>query len=523
GGGTIPLGLRQRNRGGEGKASSPGDGYGWHGIELEVRKMPGRLHISMLVLVCLSCPLFAGEKDADLALVDAAKRGDLLALQAALDKGADPDARAKGGGGTALMFAAYAGHTSAVRVLLSAGAKATDEAIAMANVKGHTDIAQLLQHVAMAGQRKAMDKPTYDLIRLLKGGGPSGLRALLDSGADVNAKDDNGVAPLQYAAAQGRRATVEMLLAAGAKPDREALMVAIVNGHDDVVEAFRKRGITYSGQRWAGQAAALVEKARRGDASGVRALVGSGTFNVKAKSAAAAMTFAAGSGHSETVAALLQAGVAPSSEAWALAVVNGHSAVVGLFNELGGEGAAQAGGTWSPDTTGTDAEGARQTLEETGSDLLEASKSGDANRVRELLSAGAPPDTRDDAGLTPLMVASSGGRVAIVKALLDAGAGVNQKSDTGWTALMLAADVGDEAMVRTLLDANADVDASGNAGFTALVLAVLRNRAGVVRMLGDVGADVNAGSGIGGTPLRYAKMKGYREVAQLLEAAGAVE
>ena len=487
-----------------------------------VWKMVGRLHFMALVLICLTCPLIAGAEDADSALLDAAKRGDLNGLQTALDAGADVNTRA-GGGSSALMFAAYGGHTAAVRVLLSSGAKATDEALAMANVRGHSDIVQLLQHAAMAGQREALGKPTYDLIRLLKGDRPSGLRALLDSGADVNARDDHGVAPLQYAAARGRRATVEMLLAAGAKPDREALMVAIVNGHDDVVEIFEKRGLSYSDQGWNGPAAALVEKARQGDASSVRALVGAGTFDVKGKPASAALTFAAGSGHTETVATLLQAGVAPTSEAWALAVVNGHNAVVGLFSDHGGSGAVHGGGMWSQDSTDVEAAGGRKTLKEAGKELLEASKSGDAARVRELLDAGAPPDASDDTGLTPLMVSASVGGVAIVKALLDAGADANKKSDAGWTALMLAADVGDEAIARTLLDSGADVNASGDAGFTALVLAVLRNKPGVVRMFVNAGADVNAGSGIGGTPLRFAKMKGYREVAQLLEAAGAVE
>lgn len=491
---------------------------------MEVRLMVARLCMPILALICLARPLLAGEEEANLALVYAAKRGDLLAMQAALDRGADPDARAEGGGGTALMFAAYAGHTSAVRVLLSAGAKATDEALTVANVKGHSDIVQLLQaSTQSSGLWVGMDRPTADLFQALRRGRSVGLRALLDAGANVNAEDGNGIAPLLFAAGEGRTATVKMLLAAGARPSREAMMVAIVNGHQDVVELFEQQGFSYAGYGPGGSPPPLVQKARSGDAAGVRALVGAGTFDVKSRTGTAALSFASGGGHTEAVAALLEAGVPLTREAWSLAVVNGHSGVVRVFRDRGGLDAVKAEGTRAPDSTDAEAVEGHKALREAEKELLEASKAGNADRVRELLSAGAPPDARDDAGLTPLMVASSGGRAAIVKVLLDAGAGVNQKSDTGWTALMLAADVGDEAVVRTLLDANADVDASGNAGFTALVLAVLRNRAGVVRMLVDVGADVNAGSGIGGTPLRYAKMKNYREVAQLLEAAGAVE
>ena len=485
--------------------------------------MVGRLYLVTLVLVCLTCPLIAGDEDASSALVDAAKRGDLFALQAALDAGADPNARAEGGGGSALMFAAYAGHTSAVRVLLSAGAKATDEALTVANVKGHGDIVQLLQASTQPGLWVGMDRPTVDLFQALRKGRNVGLRALLDAGANVNAEDGNGIAPLLFAAGKGRTATVKMLLAAGAKPSREAMMVAIVNGHQDVVELFEQQGFSYAGYGSGGSAPALVQKARSGDAVGVRALVGAGTFDVKGRAGAAALSFASGGGHAEAVAALLEAGVPLTREAWSLAVVNGHNGVVGMFRDRGGLDAVKSGGMWAPDSTDVGAAEGGKNPKEAGKELLEASKSGDAARVRELLAAGAPPDAIDDTGLTPLMVSASVGGVAIVKALVDAGADVNRKSDAGWTALMLAADVGDEAIAQTLLDSGADVNASGNAGFTALVLAVLRNKPGVVRMFVDAGADVNAGSGIGGTPLRFAKMKGYREVAQLLEAAGAVE
>ena len=52
-----------------------------------------------------------------------------------------------------------------------------------------------------------------------KKGDVATLKALLAQGADVNAKDEQGVTPLLYAALQGRKAAVELLLNNGAKAD----------------------------------------------------------------------------------------------------------------------------------------------------------------------------------------------------------------------------------------------------------------------------------------------------------------
>jgi uncharacterized protein len=74
-----------------------------------------------------------------------------------------------------------------------------------------------------------------------------------------------------------------------------------------------------------------------------------------------------------------------------------------------------------------------------------------------LLAAGAPVDSRNKDGYTPLLWAANRGAVKLVELLLARGAGVNakttQKYNSGRTALMLAQNI---AMVRVLLDAGAD-------------------------------------------------------------------
>jgi ankyrin repeat protein len=79
----------------------------------------------------------------------AAKSGDVAALSAMLEAGADPDAR-DSRGQTALMLASHGGHTDAVRALIDAGADLDHRAkfgltaTMLAVVAGHEAVAGLL-------------------------------------------------------------------------------------------------------------------------------------------------------------------------------------------------------------------------------------------------------------------------------------------------------------------------------------------------------------------------------------------
>ena len=63
--------------------------------------------------------------------------------------------------------------------------------------------------------------------------------------------------------------------------------------------------------------------------------------------------------------------------------------------------------------------------------LINASRAGDTERVKQLLDAGALLDEKDTDGDTALMLASLEGHTEVVKLLLDKGASVDEKDEGG--------------------------------------------------------------------------------------------
>ena len=124
----------------------------------------------------------------DARLIDAATRSDWAGVQAALAAGAEVN-HADQDGVTALMRAAFHGHTEIAQALLAAEAevnqadKGGDTALIWAAFHGHTETVQ----------------------------------AMLAAGAEVNHADKGGDTAMMWAARQGHTETVQALLSAGAE------------------------------------------------------------------------------------------------------------------------------------------------------------------------------------------------------------------------------------------------------------------------------------------------------------------
>ncbi len=205
---------------------------------------------------------FAGSPDPselDMALIRAARLGDVHRTRSLLDQGASVHAR-DAGGVTPLIAAAYGNHIEVAQVLVSAGADVNfqdstrQSAFLIATSEGYLDLLLLTigagadvhrtdsyngtgliraahhAHVEVIRELLRTDIDVDHVNRLgwtalleaiiLGDGGPRHtevVRLLAENGADVNLADASGVSPLTHARRRGFAEMVAVLEAAGAR------------------------------------------------------------------------------------------------------------------------------------------------------------------------------------------------------------------------------------------------------------------------------------------------------------------
>jgi ankyrin repeat protein len=105
--------------------------------------------------------------------------------------------------------------------------------------------------------------------------------------------------------------------------------------------------------------------------------------------------------------------------------------------------------------------------------------------------------------------------------MIAAGANVNEVNEEGKTALMLAAETGSLEIVRTLIDAGATIDARDKQGRTALMWALFNREKKLerVQLLLRAGADTGAKDNRGYTASMIAEEVGETGIAKILEEA----
>ncbi|MCG8622940.1 MAG: ankyrin repeat domain-containing protein [Proteobacteria bacterium] len=127
---------------------------------------------------------------------------------------------------------------------------------------------------------------------------------------------------------------------------------------------------------------------------------------------------------------------------------------------------------------------------------------------------------------TPLHFAVSSGEVNVVEFLIKAEANVNIRDDDGITPLHLAVEKNDVVTTEILIKANAKVNIRDDDGFTPLHLALIKNEAETAEILineirNSEEEDINARDRDGWTPLHYAARWGDANIVQILIAAEA--
>jgi ankyrin repeat protein len=240
---------------------------------------------------------------------------------------------------------------------------------------------------------------------------------------------------------------------------------------------------------------ALVDAARRGDGTAVRALIAKkANVNEPARDGSTALLWAAYNGDVELTRVLLAAG--------AKADAPNRYGVTPLIQ------AARTGDTPLIDVLLKG--GAKASLAHPDGEtaVMSAARAGRADAVALLIEAGADVNAHTYQHETPLMWAAVEGHTDVIKTLLAAGADANRKTRLttiaerknadhptgGFTALMFAARNGHEAAVRALMAGGADAKLTNGDGVTAMTMAIVNDRFDLAKVLLDLGSDANDGS-----------------------------
>lgn len=290
-----------------------------------------------------------------------------------------------------------------------------------------------------AGQREKADADRQALVEAAAAGDTSRVKALIAGGADVNAKNRFGSAPLVSALVSGHADTAEALINTGADVNVDGgapLATAMQKGRQEVVALLLAKGANVN--------------ARREDGLTPLMLV-------------------AGAGDFRNVTLLLERGAdVPGSGRTPLHYAASYSDSADIVRALLDKGA---------DVSARDAYG------ETA--LMMAAREGHLAAVQALLAGGADPNVQSTGnGNTALMAAAASGRDDIVQVLLAAGADVNaRQAASKYTPLMFAASEGHAEVTQSLVNSGADVNAKSANGETALTLAERGNKTAAARIL----------------------------------------
>ncbi|XP_014681310.1 PREDICTED: GA-binding protein subunit beta-1-like isoform X3 [Priapulus caudatus] len=154
-------------------------------------------------------------------------------------------------------------------------------------------------------------------------------------------------------------------------------------------------------------------------------------------------------------------------------------------------------------------------LVDLGKRLLDASRRGDTEEVRVLMTNGAP-FTTDWLGTSPLHMAAQYGHLETAEVLLRAGISRDARTKVDRTPLHVAAQQGHLEIVELLLQHGADVDAKDMIKMTPLHWAVDNENVPVIRMLLKNGADITALNKFDKTPLDIASDSGAMHIREIL-------
>ncbi len=351
-------------------------------------------------------------------------------------------------------------------------------------------------------------KKTKSLFEAVKKGDIEQVKKFIAAGADVNARGNQSLTPLHFAAKGGHEEIARLLIAEGANVNVKMvddswtlLLTAAKNGHTKLVKLLLEKGAKVDVGDDYGYTP-LYYSIWSEDEEAVRMLIAAGADvnrRVNEEDEYNAFFYAVWMGDAGIVKALIDAG----------ANVN--------YKDKGGRTPLHDA------IEATDADVAKLFVG-TGVKITafhNAVLEGNLAKVRQLVESGTDVDTKDEFGCTPSYWALSAGQKKVFAYLLSQGADVTAKTNDGCTLLHQACKAGFTEIVKQLIAKGVEVDAKPDSGNTPLKIAARAGHKEIVKLLIANGADVNVTAKNGKHPLGDAAVNGHEEVVRLLLASGA--
>ncbi len=272
-----------------------------------------RSQATLVVVACLTVAAVGGRGILP-PLVDAAKHANWESVRVLLSEGADVNA-ATADGTTALHWATYWDDVEAVRLLIAEGADpaaATDlggTPLWNASLNGSAEITGILL-VGGADPNAALLLGETVVMTAARSGATSVVEQLLAAGADPNVGAARGQTALMWATAQGHSAVVEVLLA------YDADVHARTDVWSELHKTDPQQASHADYQVWIQQGgnSPLMFAARAGDRASVELMIAAGAdVNVESAYGISATTLAAHSNQGDVVETLLGSGADPNA------------------------------------------------------------------------------------------------------------------------------------------------------------------------------------------------------------------
>jgi ankyrin repeat protein len=311
-----------------------------------------------------------------------------------------------------------------------------------------------------------------NIHKAVKAGDLEAIRAWLQSGEPIDARDAEGHTPFLLAIRYAEGEAFHLLLEAGADPEAcndqgmNALSLAAAQGMLSMVRVLLERGADVN----------------QGDASHMTPLMG-----------------AAASGHTALVRLLLEAGAEREARD-----KEGHTALkwARLLRQRQVINLLKQDPIDPPEPLGP-------------AELAIAARTGDAAWIAECLAHGVPVDTPNENGLTPLMEAAEHNQRHAIEVLLAAGADPYRPSPNGFNPIIMASN--QVRALRPFRAAGVDLDRLSAGDITPLMYAAQNGFHEVVQYLVAAGVDLHVRDAQGQTALDRAAANHQKNVAAFLK------